>query len=91
MAQRCITSGVTGSGSIPGQVTPVTYKIGVLVATLPMPGVIASVAELVGPVSVYYDCVIEQVSLTTSISVWQYVNLSKQIHHQDELRLLLGH
>ena len=43
------------------------------------PGVIGSVLGLVGPVSVYCDWVRWKVWSATSISVWQFVQLSEQI------------
>ena len=43
-------------------------------------GIIGSVLRLVGPVSVYRDWVRWKVGSATSISVWQHVNVSEQIH-----------
>ena len=44
------------------------------------PGDIGSALGLVGPVSVYCDLVWWKVGSATSISVWQHVKLSEQIH-----------
>ena len=50
-----------------------------------MSGIIGSVLGLVGLVSVYCDWVRWTVWSATSISVWQHVQLSKQIHQRDTL------
>ena len=56
------------------------FKIGTQVATLPGDGFIGSVLGLVDPVSVYCDWVRCKVWSAASISVWQHVKLSEQIH-----------
>ena len=50
-----------------------------------MPGMIGSALGLVGLVSVYCDWVRWKVWSATSVSVWQYVKLSEQIHPWDTL------
>ena len=50
-----------------------------------VPGGIGSVLGLVGPVSVYCDCVRWKVWSATSISVYQHVKLSEQIRPWDTL------
>ena len=50
-----------------------------------VPGIIVSVLGLVGPVSVYWDWVRWKVWTATSISMWQRVKLSEQIHPWDTL------
>ena len=52
------------------------FKIGTLV----VPGVIGSGLGLVGLVSVYCDWVRWKIWPATSISVWQHVKLSEQVH-----------
>ena len=54
------------------------------------PGVIGSVLELVGPVSVYCNKVRWTVWSATCISVWQHVKLSEQIRPLRYTRMLLG-
>ena len=49
------------------------------------PGVIGSALGLVSPVSVYCDWVRWKVWSATSISVWQHVKLSEQMHPWDTL------
>ena len=72
-------------GILPGFSHTRDLKISTPVATCQAPGVIGSVPELVGPVSVYCDWVRWKVWSATSISVWQHVKLSEQIRPWDTL------
>ena len=67
------------------RVIPVTSKLALQWLPCQVPGVTGSVLGLVGPVSVYWDWVRWKVGSATSISVWQHINLSKQIHPWDTL------
>ena len=72
-----------GSDSIPP-------KVGTLEATLPGTGIMGSVLELVGPVSVYCNSVKLQVWPATSIKALQHIQQSVQIHPRFT-GTLLGH
>ena len=76
-------------GFFRGRVIPVTKKLPLKCLPCQAPGIIGSVLGLVGPVSVYCDWVRWKVGSATSISVWQHVKLSKQIHPWDTLACCL--
>ena len=58
---------------------PVTSTLALQWLPCQAPGIIGSVLELVGPVSVNCDWVRWKVRSATTISVWQHVKLSEQI------------
>ena len=62
-----------------GRAIPVTSKVALQWLPCQAPGVIRSVLELVGPVSVYCDWVRQKVGPAASISVQQHIKLSEQI------------
>ena len=67
-------------GFFRGQVRQVIKKLALQWLPCQAPGGIGSVLALVGLVSVYCDWVRWKVGSATSVSVWQHVNLSEQIH-----------
>ena len=70
-------------GLFHGPVIPVTWNSALQWLPYQVPGVIGPVLGLVGTVSVYWSWV--RVWTATSISVWQHVQLSEQIHPWDPL------
>ena len=66
-------------GFLRGRVIPVTSKSALRWLPCQAPGIVGSVLGLVSLVSVYCDEVVWKVWSATSISVWQYVKLSRSV------------
>ena len=65
------------------RVIQVTWTLALQWLPYQVPGIIGSALGLVGPLSVYCDCVRLKVWSSASTSVWQHVKLSEQIRPWD--------